>query len=125
MRSHVLHGSDDVIFFLDLIHELSLSRFDFSIHNSFDFLILIVDGLSLCTINEYELLSNALEQFFSTIAKLLDFFLLADTCTLRFNQLFGSLKVDPSIYSVGRLNQFRSRRYILVCGLNVVSDHAG
>ena len=120
-----MHESDGVVFFLDLIHELSLSRFDLAIHSSFDLLILIVDGLSLCTINERELLSNPLKQFISAIAKLLDFFLLADICTLRFGQLLGSSGVDPSTYSIGRVDQLRPRRRISVCGLGVVADYAG
>ena len=37
------------------------------------------------------------------------FFLLADTCTLRLGQLFGSSEVDPSADSVGLLNQLRPR----------------
>ncbi len=120
-----MHGSDGVVFFLNLLDEFPLSRFDLSIHSSFGLLILIVDGLSLCTVNERELLSNSLEQFISATAKLLDFFLLADTCTLRFGQLFGSSGVDPSAHPVGRLDQLRPRHCTTVCGLGIVSDHAG
>ena len=40
-------------------------------------------------------MSNALEQFISAATKLLHFFLLADTCTLRLGQLFSRLE---SIY---------------------------
>ena len=83
LRSHILHRSDGVVFLLKLLHEFPLSRFDLSIHGSFDLLILIVDSLSLCTVNERKLISNALEQFISAAVKLLDFFLLPDTCTLR------------------------------------------
>ena len=78
-----LHRSDGVVFFLDLLNEFPLSRFDLSVHGSFDLLILIVDGLSFYTVNKRELISNTLKQFISAAAKLLDFFLLADTCTLR------------------------------------------
>ena len=122
--ARILHGSDDVVFFLNLLDEFPLSRFDFSIHGSFGLLILIVDGLSLCTVDERELVSNALEHFISAAAKLLDFFLLADTCTLRLGQLFGSSGVDPSAHPVGRLDQLGPRRRTPVCGLGVVSDHA-
>ena len=125
MRSHVLHRSDGVLFFLNLLHEFPLSRFDLSIHDSFGLLILIVDGLPFCTVNEHELVSNALERFISAAAKLLDFFLRADTCTLRLGQLFGSLGIDPSAHPVGRLDQLRPRCRTPVCGLGVVSDHAG
>ena len=70
-------------------------------------------------------MSNALEQFISAVTKLLDFFFLANICTLRFGELFKSSGIDPSVYPVGRLNQFRPRRCIPVYGLDVVSDHAG
>ena len=83
LRSNILHGSDDVVFFLNLLYKFSLSRFNLSIHDSFDLLILIVNNLSLCTIDERELISNTLKQFISAIAKLLNFFLLANTYTLR------------------------------------------
>ena len=119
-----MHGSDDVVFFLDLFYEFPLSRFDLSIYDSFDLLVLIVDGLSLCTVDERELITNALKQFVSTAAKLLDVFLLADICTLRLDQLFRSSGVDPSAYSVGRLDQSRPRRRTLVCDLGVISDYA-
>ena len=122
---HVLHGSDNVVFFLNLLDEFPLSRFDLSIHSSFGLLILMVDGSSLCTVNEPELLSNPLEQFISATAKLLNFFLLADICTLRFGQLFGSSGVDPLAYPVGFLDQLCSRRCTSVCGLGVVADYAG
>ena len=61
----------------------------------------IVDGLSLCTVDERELVSNALEQFVSTAAKLLDFFLLADTCTLRLRQLNIVLMRSKCLRDVG------------------------
>ena len=124
ISSHGLHRSDGVVFFLNLLHEFPLSRFDLSIHGSFGLLILIVDGLSLCTVNERELISSALEKFISAAAKLLDFFLLPDTRTLRLGQLFGSSGVDASVHPIGRLNQLRLRRCTPVYGLGIVSDHA-
>lgn len=51
--------NDGVVFFLDLFHEFLLSRFDHSVHGSFDLLILTVDDVSLCTVDERELVSNA------------------------------------------------------------------
>lgn len=60
-------------------------------HGSFGLLILIVDGWFLCTVNERELVLNVLEQFISAAAKLLYFFFLVDTRTLRLGQLLGSL----------------------------------
>jgi len=110
---------------MDLLQELPLSRFDLSIHGSFGLLVLIVDGVSLCTVDERELVPNALEQLISAAAKLLDFILLADTCTLRLGQLFGSSGVNSSAHPVGRLDQLRPRRRTPVCSLGVVSDHAG
>ena len=41
--------------FWDLLNEFPLSRFDLSIQGSFSLLILIVDGLFICTVNEREL----------------------------------------------------------------------
>ena len=125
LRLYVIHRSNGVVFFLDLLHKLPLSRINLSIHGSFGLLILIVDGVSLCTVDEREFVSNTLEQFISAAAKLLDFFLQTDTCTLRLGQLFGSSGVDPSTHSVGRLDQLRPRRRTPVYGLGVVSDHAG
>lgn len=109
---------------MDLLDEFPLSRFDLSMHGSFGLLILIVDGWFLCTVNERELVLNVLEQFISAAAKLLYFFFLADTRTLRLGQLLGSLGVDPSAHPVGRLNQPGPRRRAPAYGLGVVSNDA-
>ena len=109
---------------MNLLYEFPLSRFNLSIHGSFGLLILIIDGLSLCTVDKRELISNALEQFISATAKLLYFFFLTDTCTLRLDQLFGSSGVDPSTHPISRLNQLRPRRGTPVRGLGIVSDYA-
>lgn len=81
--------------------------------------------VSLGTVNEVKLTSNALDQVISVAAKFLDFFLLADTHALLLGQLFGSLGVDPSAHPVDHLDQLCSRRRTPVYGLNVVSDYAG
>ena len=76
-------------------------------------------------VNKYKLVSNTLEQFISAITKLLDFFLLADICTLRFDKLFRSSEINLSTYPISRLNQLRPRRYTPVYGLDIVSDYTG
>jgi len=81
--------------------------------------------VSLCTVDERELVPNALEQLISAAAKLLDFILLADTCTLRLGQLFRSSGVNSSAHPVSRLDQLRPRRRTPVCSLGIVSDHTG
>ena len=61
LRLYILYESDNVIFFLNLIYKFSLSRFNLSIYNSFNFFILIINNLSFYTINKRELLSNKLK----------------------------------------------------------------
>ena len=70
-----------------------------------------MDELRVCA--HGELVSNALEQLISTAAKLLDFFILADTWILALCASVSSLSrpgVNPSAHPVGRLDQLRPRR---------------
>ena len=61
----------------------------------------------------------------STIAQRLGFCLLTERLSLPAGQPLGSSRVDQSARPVGRLNQLRTKLRASLCGLGVVSDHAG
>ena len=125
LRLYIIHRSDDVVFCLNLLLERSLSCFDESIHDTFDFLILVVNRLFFCSIQKLELRClNVMIKLISMMIQLLDFCFLTQTCSLLISQSLESSQVNQSTHSIDSLNQLRTRLRASICNLSVVSNHA-
>ncbi len=125
LRLYIIHRSDDVVFCLNLLLERSLSCFDESIHDAFDFLILVVNRLFFCSIQKLELWClNAMIKLISMMIQLLDFCFLTQARSLLVSQSLESSRVDQSIHSIDSLNRLRTRLCASICNLSVVLNHA-
>ncbi len=125
LRLNIIHQSDNIIFCLNLLLERSLSCFDESIHDTFDFLILVVNQLFFCLIQKLELRClNAMIKLISMMIQLLDFCFLMQIHSLLINQLLELLQVNQLTHSIDSLNQLRTRLHALICNLSVVLNHA-
>lgn len=125
LRLNIIHRSDDVVFCLNLLLECSLSCFDESIYDAFDFLILVVNWLFFCLIQKLELRClNAMIELISMMTQLLDFCFLTQTHSLLISQSFESSRIDQLTHSIDSLNRLRMRLRASICDLSVVSNHA-
>lgn len=110
---------------LDLHFDLFLSFFDLPIHRSLGLFVILVNGLSFGTIDQFEPVSNTPGQFISTAIRLLDLCLLAYPCSLFARQVFGPSRVNRSTHPVGRMDQLRPRTRPPAYGLSVAPNHTG
>ncbi len=125
LRLNIIHRSNDVVLCLNLLLERSLSCFNESFHDTFDFLILVVNRLFFCSIQKLEIWwLNAMIELILMIAQRLSFCLLTKRLSLLVDQSLESSWIDQSTHLIDCLNQLCTRLHVLICNLSVILNHA-